>query len=146
MNEQNENTLEQVDFTQEDYLRYAQAKRLAFIRAIDKACKDEDLATLDPDRQANYLAAIRDIEKQVFVLQKLKQEEETNTIIRDAAIADLILRSSKEQAIRRAKTVEIPNPDVLPVKPLIPGETEIGDKIENYEQYLNRTGQRNPDL
>lgn len=146
MNEQNENTLEQVDFTQEDYLRYAQAKRLAFIRSIDKACKDEDLATLDPDRQANYLAAIRDIEKQVFVLQKLKQEEETNTIIRDAAIADLILRSSKEQAIRRAKTVEIPNPDVLPVKPLIPGETEIGDKIENYEQYLNRTGQRNPDL
>ena len=145
MNDNNQLEMESVEYSHEDYLKYAQSRRLRFIRGIEKACgSDEALATLDPDRQSNYLAAIRDIEKQVLTLQKLKQEEQSDEA-RNATIAALILKQATAIDSKRNNTVVttetiLPSADLLPVKQLIPGETDIGDRIENYQEYRARTG------
>lgn len=137
------------EYSQEEYLKFAQARRLSFIAAIEKAVEDEEgLATLDPDRQSNYLKAIDAIEKQVFTQQKLKLEE-ANTEAQDAAIAKLIVEASRKYSIAVSQShadinarVEsiIPDPLSIPQKKLIAGEIEIGDHIENYREYRQRTG------
>nr|DAO80623.1 MAG TPA: hypothetical protein [Caudoviricetes sp.] len=131
------------EYSQEDYLRFAQSKRLSFMKAMEDAVgSPEGLATLDPDRQANYLRTIDAIEKQSLTLKKLKQEEQSNDA-QNAAIAALILKSAKDRGkeIDRENTPIIPDPSVLPVKQLIAGETEIGDRTENFREYQIRTGQ-----
>lgn len=131
-------------YTHDEYLAFAQSRRLKFVQAMEKACQsDEGLATLDPDRQSNYLAAIRDIEKQVFTQQKLKQEEEDSEV-RNAMIAALIVKQAASNNVQRSQRQVnqiIPDPTTIPQKKLIPGETEIGDRIENYREYKLRTGQ-----
>ena len=132
-------------FSNEDYLRFVQARRLNFIKGVEAAVEtSEGLATLDPDRQSNYLAALRDIEKQVITLDKMKQDQasdkERNKIIAEA-ILEAARTSAKEQAQRFAGMGgKIPDPSVIPQKKLIPGETQIGDHIENYSEYKTRTG------
>lgn len=136
------------EFSENDYLRFAQAKRIQFIRSVDAIAESpEALARLDPDRQANYLAAIRDLEKQVQVKQKMEQDERANTA-QDALIADMVLKFAKK--INCGKSAELnpirevtdilPDPNLIPTKNLIPGETMIGDPKENYQEWLKRTG------
>lgn len=133
------------EFSQEDYLRYAQSKRMSFVRAMENAVQDaEGLATLDPDRQANYLKAIDSIEKQSLTLMKLKTEEQS-VDIQNAAVAALILKSARTNNIGATQQNQMAMPDpelALPKKALIPGETEIGDRIENFHEYKVRTGRQ----
>ena len=132
-------------FSHEDYLRFVQARRLNFIKGVEDAVESaEGLATLDPDRQSNYLAALRDIEKQVLTLDKMKQDQasdkERNKIIAEA-ILEAARNNAKEQAHRFVGMGgKIPDPSAIPQKQLIPGETQIGDHIENYSEYKTRTG------
>ena len=145
---------EQVTYSQEDYLLFAQTRRIRFVQAMENACGgSEGLATLDPERQSNYLAAIRDVEKQTLTLAKMKQDkdlaeqrmkqDEKNDEARNAAIAALILNQAKNINVSRSRNSNpVPDASQLPVKPLIAGETDIGDRIENYQEYRNRTGQR----
>lgn len=131
----------EVEYTQEQYLKFAQSRRVGFIQAVEKACETpEGLATLDPDRQSNYLAAIRDIEKQVLVLRKLEQDKQNNDQT-NAAIAAFILEQAKSRNVEASRTKPvIPDISLIPEKPLIEGETVIGDQIENYREYKQRTG------
>lgn len=136
------------EFSEDDYLRFAQAKRIQFIRSVDAIAESpEALARLDPDRQANYLAAIRDIEKQVQVKQKMAQDERISSE-QDSLIADMVLNFAKKansQANVNKSMVKdvaeiIPDVNLIPTKQLIPGETMIGDPKENYQEWLKRTG------
>lgn len=137
-------------FTQDDYLKFAQHHRIRYVKAtLEAVGGDEGVATLDPDRQANYLAALRDIEKQVFVQQKLKQDEESNEV-RNNAIAALIVNAARSADIAATRAAKGENkvdldPSKLPVKQLIDGETTIGDRIETYSDYKARTGQSSLD-
>lgn len=139
-----------VVYTQEDYLNFAQARRVKFIQAVESAAgTPEDLARMDPERQGNYLAAIRDLEKQVISLKKLEQDKESTDaqnnmvaeyLIQAAAKREVELRERKPQPTPESRGI-MPDPSLLPSRTLIPGETEIGDRIENYREYKIRTGQ-----
>lgn len=141
-----------VVYTQEDYLNFAQARRVKFIQAVESAAgTPEDLARMDPERQGNYLAAIRDLEKQVISLKKLEQDKESTDaqnnmvaeyLIQAAAKREVELRERKPQPTPESRGI-MPDPSLLPSRTLIPGETEIGDRIENYREYKIRTGQVN---
>lgn len=132
------------EWSHDDYLKFAQGHRVNFVRAVVNTMQTpEGLVELDPDRQANYLAALRDIEKQVFVQQKLKQEADNNDA-RNNIIASIIVEQARKADIERTRQSTNPqetlDPSKLPFKQLIPGETSIGDSAENYDEYLSRTG------
>lgn len=138
-----ETTQEQSSYTNEDYLRFTQARRVQFVKAIESAVGDEEgLATLDPERQSNYLKALSDLDKQVLSIQKLKQEEQNNDA-HNAAIASLILDATRRVSSQRNQlntASVIPDGSMLPVKTLVPGELDIGDRIETFQEYKSRTG------
>lgn len=132
-------------FTHEEVLLFAQANRIRFVQAVRKECGgDEGLVGLDPERQANYLRTLDQIAKQALDIQKLKQDKENNEAQNDF-IASIIVESARKRNIERSRQAEqraiIPNPASLPVKSLVNGETHIGDRIENYQEYMLRTGQ-----
>lgn len=138
--------VEQYSFTHEEVLQFAQANRIRFVQAVRKECGgDEGIVTLDPERQANYLRTLDQIAKQVLDVQKLKQDKE-NTEAQNDFIAAMIVESARKRNIQRSRETEeqraiVPNPSTLPVKPLVNGEMDIGDRIENYQEYKLRTGQ-----
>lgn len=139
-----------IEWSHDDYLKFAQYHRVNFVKAVVNTMQTpEGLVELDPDRQANYLAALRDIEKQVFVQQKLKQDADNNDA-RNNLIATIIVEQARNADI--AKTRQATNPQdtldasKLPMKNIIPGETSIGDSSENYADFMGRTsGQGNQD-
>ena len=137
--------------THEDFLKLSQAIRLRFVKDVVNYCKEEgDLAKLDPDRQANLLKALADIEGQPLKLMKLKIEEDNSK--QDLQIAAMLVKSAREDNINRTRatatpvTVEdvLPPPTAIPVKPLIEGETVVGDQLEKFEEFRVRTGQVDP--
>lgn len=145
---------EQGSFTQDEYLQFVQMKRIRFIDSIEKAVETEEgLATLDPDRQSNYLAALRDIEKQVLTKEKMENDKTANAAATEA-IAAMIVEQHRRLSSERAKRFQeeklgitktidqlIPDPETaIPKKSLLKGETEIGDHIENFREYKLRTG------
>jgi len=141
-----------------DYKEFAQQRRMNFIQKIEEG-SDGQLHQLEPDVQGHYLAALRDIEKQVLVIDKMKQDkhlaelrlkaEQQNTEAINQNIAVLL----NEAARKRGRGLEeTSNTDIVmdislvPQKALIPGETTLGDQIETYQQFQSRTGLvENPD-
>lgn len=135
--------LDGVVYNREDYLAFTQARRIRYAQAVEAAAGTlEDLAKLDPDRQANYLSALKDIDKQVIDLMKLEQDKESNDA-QNNIIAELITKRAVERNVQRSREAQgvMPDPSLLPTRTLIPGETEIGDRVENFQEFRARTGQ-----
>lgn len=135
--------LDGIEYSRQDYLNFTQARRIRFAQAIESATgTPEDLAKLDPDRQANYLAALNAIDKQVIDMMKLEQDKESNDA-QNNMIAELITKRAVDRNIQRSRESQgiMPDPTLLPSRTLIAGETDIGDRIEDYRQFRSRTGQ-----
>lgn len=145
-NEENQNLIiGDVEWSNDDVERFVQARRLRIIKAYDKSVTEEEFVLLDPDRQANYLATLRDLEKQIHTNKKLKQDEQSSAA-RDNALAQILQqavttrRHEYNQSRQNAPQASQPTFDStkLPPKTLIPGETDIGDLGETYEDYQAR--------
>lgn len=135
-----------------DYKEFAQARRINFIQRIEEATGGK-IEMLEPDDKGHYLAAIRDIEKQALVLDKMKQDkelaiarmksDEKNAAAVDQSIAQFLnelARNKNKRAEDGMVTEVIFDPSLIPQKQLINGETTIGDQIESYQQFQTRTG------
>lgn len=135
-----------------DYKEFAQARRINFIQRIETATEGE-LERLDPDSQGHYLAAIRDLEKQALVIEKMKQDRELaemrlkvdqqNNEAINQNIAVLLNKAARQRGrgMKSSTTEEIiMDISLVPQKKLIAGETTLGDQIETYQQFQSRTG------
>lgn len=135
-----------------DYKEFAQARRINFIQRIEKATEGE-LERLEPDDKGHYLAAIRDVEKQALVIEKMRQDkelamlrlkaDEQNSAAVNQNIATLlntIARNKGNPSTLLNNQIDEPDITKIPQKSLIEGETMIGDQLETYQQFQKRTG------
>lgn len=135
-----------------DYKEFAQARRINFIQRIEQAT-DGRLESLEPDDKGHYLAAIRDVEKQALVIEKMRQDkelamlrlkaDEQNSAAVNQNIATLlntIARNKGNPSVLLNTQIDEPDITKIPQKPLIEGETMIGDQLETYQQFQKRTG------
>lgn len=138
-------------FSTLDYREFAQSRRIHYIQRIEEATKG-NIEELEPDVQGHYLAALRDLEKQTIVIEKMKQDRELAEMRlkvdqqNNAAINQNIAVLLNEAARKRGRGQTISKDEIIfdinlvPEKQLIPGETTLGDQIETYLQFQNRTG------